>query len=101
MQEEFDKLLAEQQDQLMKKVPKRKMPKRVHAKFYSYQEEGVRWLIHKETTFDEISPFYEIKKPMVGPPMYECMLRGDRFMERPQPTRGSILADGKFLTCLF
>jgi hypothetical protein len=98
MQKEYDDVLTQQETDRMKDVPQRSMPKRLQAKLFSYQEDGVRWLVHKETTFDEIPPFYKEVKPQYGngKTRYFCSLRKQSYFERPLPTRGSILADGKY-----
>lgn len=101
-QKDYDDVMTQQEANRMKDVPMRAMPKKLIADLYTYQRDGVRWLTHKETTFDEIPPFYKEVTPFngKGPSRYYCTLRNRSFLERPQPIRGSILADGKYDTYL-
>jgi hypothetical protein len=97
---ELDELFTMQLKTRMDHVPKIEMPELLAAngvKLYKYQKQGVQWLVHKETTHEALPPFYT-ERPMGynrERVWYENTLTKRMQRERPEPIRGSILADGK------
>ena len=99
-QKELDELFTMQLKTRMDHVPKIDMPELLTTngvKLYKYQKQGVQWLVHKETTNEALPPFYR-ERPMGFQKeriWYENKLTKRMQRERPEPIRGSILADGK------
>jgi hypothetical protein len=99
-QKELDELFTKQLKERMDDVPKIDMPEILTnngVKLYKYQKQGVQWLVHKETTHEALPPFY-MERPMGSNQertWYENTLTKRMQRERPEPIRGSILADGK------
>lgn len=94
-QKELDKVFAMQSRQRMKGVPKIAMPEifeKNGVKLYEHQVEGIRWLVHKEKTNEEVPPFYK-KRPFGSKQYWRCRITGTIHKEDPEPLHNSILAD--------
>jgi hypothetical protein len=104
-QKELDELFTKQLKERMDDVPKIDMPEILTnngVKLYKYQKQGVQWLVHKETTHDDLPPFYTERH--FGRIWFENTLTKRMQRERPEPIRASILADGKCqmtMRCVF
>ena len=107
VQKELDDIFVQQTKERMRHVPNIDMPKILTRNedltLYDYQQDGIRWLVHKEVSSPVAIPsFYKQKVARPGLTskdmsiQYECTLTKRVYETRPQPIRGSILADGTF-----
>jgi hypothetical protein len=101
-QMQLDLLFLKQNKDRMKDVPVIPMPEMLEENgivLFDYQEQGVRWLVHKERTNTAIPPFYTPRAlgNAKDRHWYVCSITGKFHSTRPEPLRHSILADG---TCI-
>jgi SNF2 family DNA or RNA helicase len=89
---ELDQIFESTKKEQMKNVPAIPMPKQFQVKLFEYQEEGVRWLAHRENDVNDVPPFW--KQVQYGSVVkWRCSLTG-KTHDKPAPVRGGILADG-------
>eukprot|EP00592_Proboscia_alata_P008112 CAMPEP_0194360760 /NCGR_PEP_ID=MMETSP0174-20130528/8167_1 /TAXON_ID=216777 /ORGANISM="Proboscia alata, Strain PI-D3" /LENGTH=951 /DNA_ID=CAMNT_0039132471 /DNA_START=193 /DNA_END=3048 /DNA_ORIENTATION=- len=94
-QEQLDKMFDKQVSEKLKDLPPlpKKLPFSPNLVLYDYQELGIRWLIHQETTCTgRLPPFYQ-KKIERGKTVYFCDITNSAQPNLPKQAKGSILAD--------
>jgi hypothetical protein len=95
MQKELDDLFVKQSKERMNGVPLIDMPKILEqngVRLFDHQKDGIRWLVHKEVTNQDVPPFYKPRK--FGAKVYwHCKITGCVIKEDPEPLKHSILAD--------
>jgi len=99
---ELDAIFDQQQEHKLDGVPAYHHPNgfRQGITLFDYQQDGVRWLLHQETSQnDRVPPFYkQIQLGMMHQNMWwNCSLTNQKTKEAPVSPASSILADGAYL----
>jgi hypothetical protein len=87
------------EDSMVKdQVPAMKMPDALNVELFPYQQDGVRWLAFQENNVDSVPPFWK-QRQMGSKLKWWCPITSVYQDDKPAPIRGSILADGKCVSC--
>jgi hypothetical protein len=95
MQQELDDLFVKQSKERMCGVPLIDMPNILEqngVSLFDHQKDGIRWLVHKEVTNQDVPPFYK-KKKFGSKVHWRCTITSLILKEDPEPLKHSILAD--------
>jgi len=95
-QKELDAMFEENSSSKLHGIPEFVQPAGLKdsVQLFDYQKDGVRWLLHQETSRDRLAPFVKKVEGRNGEELFKCTLTHRVQSQKPVSPSSSILADG-------